>query len=285
MKIFRFVIAAAFGMTIIALIWQARTIAGLRAEEATLRKDLLSTLATTLENLPPAASAAEQAQRDRLELIKLRHETRALRENLVEAHASRPGGWKGLLGPLLPSAQGPIQFRPEWKGMEQHATNTYASSMRGVNNGTNELIRFLSLHTAAKMSLALGRTEEARRFAEDAMTLNDKYSRGSPENANGDVVHDGNVVLGRIAVDEGRIEDAKRHLLAAGKSQGSPVLSSFGPNMGLAKDLLERGEQTTVLAYFELCRKFWGSHSEKLDQWTKDVEAGRIPEFSGNLVY
>ena len=41
-------------------------------------------------------------------------------------------------------------------------------------------------------------------------------------------------------MDEGRIEEAKRHLLAAGRSSGSPVLGSFGPNMSLAKDLLEK---------------------------------------------
>ena len=117
------------------------------------------------------------------------------------------------------------------------------------------------------------------------LVLNDKYSRGVPEKANGDVVHDGNLVLGRIAVDEGRIEDAKRLLLAAGKSSGSPVLGSFGPNMSLAKDLLEKGEQETVLQYFEMCRKFWSSGGGKLDEWTKDVQAGRIPDFGANLIY
>jgi hypothetical protein len=155
-------------------------------------------------------------------------------------------------------------LRPEWKGMEQSATNNYARAMREVAKATNDYARCRALTTAAKANLAVGRTEEARRFAEDAMTLNEKYSRGSPEKAKGDVVHDANLVLGRIAVDEGRLDDAKRHLLAAGQSAGSPVLSSFGPNMGLAKDLLERGEQATVLKYFELCARFWG---QKID-WT-----------------
>jgi hypothetical protein len=92
------------------------------------------------------------------------------------------------------------------------------------------------------MSLAVGRTEEARQFATDMMVLNEKYSRGVPEKANGDVVHNGNLVLGIIALDEGRIEEAKWRLLAAGRSTGSPVLGSFGPNMSLAKGLLAKGE-------------------------------------------
>ncbi len=86
-----------------------------------------------------------------------------------------------------------------------------------------------------------------------------------------------------IALQEGRLDDAKRRLLAAGQSSGSPVLSSFGPNMGLAKDLLEKGEQEAVLRYLEMCRTFW--RSEKLDEWIKDIQAGRIPNFGANLLY
>ncbi len=55
--------------------------------------------------------------------------------------------------------------------------------------------------------------------------------------------------------------------------------------MSLAKDLLERGERETVLQYFELCRKFWQMGHDQLDQWTKDVNAGRIPDFGANLIY
>jgi hypothetical protein len=92
------------------------------------------------------------------------------------------------------------------------------------------------------------------------------------------------MVLGRIAVREGRIEDAKRFLIEAGKSPGSPQLDSFGPDMGLAKDLLEKGERDTVLEYFQLCRKFWEvGRRGKLDQWTKDVKAGKMPDFGLNL--
>jgi len=31
----------------------------------------------------------------------------------------------------------------------------------------------------------------------------------------------------------------------------------FGPNVSLAKDLIEKGERDTVVEYFEACRKFW----------------------------
>jgi hypothetical protein len=55
------------------------------------------------------------------------------------------------------------------------------------------------------------------------------------------------LVLGRIAVREGYIEAAKNYSIADGKNRGSPVMNSFGPNLTLAKDLLEKGERDTVL--------------------------------------
>jgi hypothetical protein len=68
--------------------------------------------------------------------------------------------------------------------------------------------------------------------------------------------------------------------------KGSAVLGSFGPNMVLAKELLERKERQVVLEYFNLCGAF--SEIEKdglLQQWTEQVKAGKIPDFGGNLAY
>jgi hypothetical protein len=35
----------------------------------------------------------------------------------------------------------------------------------------------------------------------------------------------------------------------------------------------------------EYRRKFWKSHPEKLDEWSRQVRAGERPEFGANLVY
>ena len=98
-----------------------------------------------------------------------------------------------------------------------------------------------------------------------------------------DARHNVNVVLGRIALAEGDVGSAKEYLLAAGRVEGSAVLGSFGPNMALAKELLEHGEREAVLEYFNLCSRFWDS--EELGAWADLVRAGRIPDFGGNLVY
>jgi len=161
------------------------------------------------------------------------------------------------------------------QGRLDEATKKLAAASR-------EEERFYALDDAAKQSFEVGKTEDARKYAKDLLTLAQKFQRDWNY---GNAIQDGNLVLGRIALKEGRTEEAKKYLLEAGKSPGSPQINSFGPNMSLARDLLEKGEREEVLQYFELCRKFWKMGQEQLDQWTKDVKAGKTPDFGANLVY
>ena len=148
--------------------------------------------------------------------------------------------------------------------------------------GSSEQDRYYALSSAAKESFVVGQTESAKRYAEELLALAQKLPRDWNY---GNAIHNGNMVLGRIAVQQGRIDDAKRFLLEAGKSPGSPQLDSFGPNMGLAKDLLEKGEREVVVEYFELCRKFWKLHGGQLDKWSQQVKDGKVPDFGANLDY
>ncbi len=142
--------------------------------------------------------------------------------------------------------------------------------------------KFYALNDAAKESFVVGKIEDAQKYANELQTLLPQFQG----NWNyGNAVQDANLVLGRIAVREGRIDEAKKYLLQAGKSPGSPQMDTFGPNMSLAKDLLEKGERQTVLDYFELCRKFWQMHDGRLDTWSQQVKDGKIPNFGANLVY
>ena len=169
------------------------------------------------------------------------------------------------------------------------AHNRPVTSQERPNSAAAELTptkadeaRFYQLGRLAKQSVAQGNMDEARAYASELLALLPRF----PRNWNyGNAVQDGNLVLGRIAAQEGRLQDAKRYLLEAGKSSGSPQMNSFGPNMSLAKDLLERGEREVVLEYFELCRKFWRLESGRLDQWSHEARAGKTPDFGANLLY
>lgn len=158
----------------------------------------------------------------------------------------------------------------------------YPRAIHALQQAKNEKERFYALDDAAKESLNTGKKDEAKSYANELERMTAKYK----DDWNyGNAVQDVNIVLGRLALAEGKVDEAKADLLKAGKSIGSPQMNSFGPNMSLAKELLEKGEKDVVLEYFELCRKFWSFHNDKLDEWSQDVKAGKIPRFGANLEY
>ena len=140
--------------------------------------------------------------------------------------------------------------------------------------------RFYALGAAAKESFAAGKMQDAEKYAQELMSLLPSFQQTREYGA---AMSDANLVLGRIAMRKGNIEDAKRYLMAVGKCPATPDLQNYGPNMSLAKDLLEKGERQAVLGYFELCRKFWLNGSAQLDQWSQQVRDGKIPDFGPNL--
>lgn len=145
----------------------------------------------------------------------------------------------------------------------------------------DDSLRDSLLSDLAKTAFSADQLDRARHYAELML-----QTTGAGWNS-GNRVHHGNLVLGRIALRAGNIEEARSRLIAAGNTTGSPQLNSFGPNMSLAKDLLEIGEREVVLEYFELCSRFWDSDraEDTLDRWGVQAVAGRIPDFGANLYY
>jgi tetratricopeptide (TPR) repeat protein len=138
-----------------------------------------------------------------------------------------------------------------------------------------------ALITASEAAIDVGAFDKARRFATDLL----KQVADPQDRRYGQAFHDGHVVLGRVALKAGDMEQAKSHLLQAGHTPGGGTLSSFGPNMALAKELLEKGEKQVVIQYLEECKKFWSSNRGQLDQWITTINAGGVPQFGGNLIY
>ncbi|MHB8898314.1 MAG: tetratricopeptide repeat protein [Thermoguttaceae bacterium] len=146
----------------------------------------------------------------------------------------------------------------------------------------DETQRFCALNRAAKAAMKAGETEEARKLATELERLAPKYT----DHWNyGNAVQDANQVLGRIALAEGNVAEAKKRLLASANSKGSPQMNSFGPNMLLAKDLLAKGEKDVVIEYFDRCGKFWEMGADRLAAWTESVRKGETPQFGANLAY
>jgi len=132
---------------------------------------------------------------------------------------------------------------------------------------------------AARAAIEAGNADAAGRMATRALAQvaderNVKF---------GQAVHDGHAVLGRAALARGNVEEAKAQLLRAGQVAGGGTLTSFGPNMALAKALVEHGERVTVVRYLEACRSFW--KNPRLDEWIQAIQEGKTPNFGANLMY
>lgn len=148
----------------------------------------------------------------------------------------------------------------------------------------NDHVRFHFLDVVALAALELGELEKARACAEENLRLAPSF----PECWNyAYAVHHGHLVLGRLALRSGDVLLAEKELQASVAIPGSRQLDTFGPNMSLAKELLERGRRDAVLVYLEKCGQFWdpGPGGPDLNQWKRDVEEGRIPDFGSNLLY
>ena len=147
--------------------------------------------------------------------------------------------------------------------------------------GQNATTRNPLLPRMARAAFAAGEWARAEGLANEALDA----ARNGVFWWTGDAVHQGNTILGRLALRENKLDAARKYLIAAGKAPGSSNLGSQGPAMQLAKDLLDRGETATVLEYLDLCGQFWSTNRGKLQEWTVLIRAGLKPDFGPNLNY
>jgi tetratricopeptide (TPR) repeat protein len=152
---------------------------------------------------------------------------------------------------------------------------------RGLERADSEH-RFYELKDLAFSAFEAGEIAKAQQYASELLQAAPEFKHDWNY---GNARHNGNIILGRIALRRDDIAGAKEHLLAAGQTPGSPQLNSFGPNMILAKELLEKNERDVVLAYLESCEKFWKMDRGKLQSWIAAIKGGGTPDFGANLLY
>lgn len=185
--------------------------------------------------------------------------------------------WPGSLGHLydLGSSR---KSEPERKQSAAQALTAYERAYALTGNDRH---KSYLLDDLAKAAFAAGELDKAKQYAEQML---DSANRQKSDWDTGNAIHHGNLILGRLALKAGDVDRAKQYLIAAGKTPGSPQLDSFGPNMTLAKELLEKGQREVVLEYFQLCGRFWTARNE-LQTWSSTVQQGGIPDFGANLDY
>lgn len=198
-------------------------------------------------------------------------------EYLKEGRKLEPDNaeWSARLGHLYSlSVNHPRPPNPE---RAQLALETYEAGLKKSSGVQRDLM----LIDAANAAITAGQFAKAEEFGNEILKRADATDRW----AQGNFQHQGNLILGHVALHKGDLDAAENFLLRAGETTGSPQLDSFGPNMFLAKKLLEAGRKEKVIAYLNACRKFWKNDRGKLDEWIKDIETGRVPDFGANLNY
>lgn len=93
----------------------------------------------------------------------------------------------------------------------------------------------------------------------------------------GNAIHDTNRILGWISLKNGDLNAAADYLAKAGKTTGSPQLDTFGPNLDLANELLQRGKVEAVTAYLIAIKSFWQMDNGHVDIWLSEIGQGGKP--------
>jgi TonB family protein len=147
-------------------------------------------------------------------------------------------------------------------------------------DGGDDSRQFYMLDEVTKAAVRAGAFDKAAEYAKELLG---EASKNRDDPNYGNAIHDGNMTLGRVALQQGDVSKAGMLLLEAGRTPGSTQLNSFGPDMTLAQQLLEKGERDVVLQYFAFCAHFWASGSQQLDAWSKTVREGGMPKFGAIL--
>ena len=199
----------------------------------------------------------------------------ALTNATVEFPSAQGGAEQDLAG-LMAVANRRMQLEKELpRSPQQILTDLEQESEAGDDSR-----QFYMLDEMTKAALRASAFDKAAEYAKELLS---KASQ-NPDDVNyGNAIHDGNMVLGRLALRQGDVKNAGMLLLEAGRTPGSTQLNRFGPDMTLAQELLEKGEREVVLQYFALCKHFWNSGAGQLEEWSKTVREGGMPKFGANL--
>jgi hypothetical protein len=175
----------------------------------------------------------------------------------------------------------PYRFEDEFdqglarKGLE-HARRAVELSRK---TGFNEWFEV----TPASAAAAAGDWVQADSLATDVLRRIEGSER---QGSDGTVAFHAHRIQGLAALRRGDLESAKRHLLSS-CSRGPLWLSASGSDWSLARELLERGENTTVLQFLEACQATWSNRDDAAELWKHQIRRGEPCAFSrtgGDLV-
>ena len=140
----------------------------------------------------------------------------------------------------------------------------------------NPAYRLLLLPVLAGLAFDLEDYDAARKYATESLDVAGERGDIVAGVAVGpQAIHDSNDVLGRIALHQQKVQNAKDYLLKAAGTPGGGILSTVGPRMLLAQALLDCGEHDVVIEYLQKIKAPWRSGVIQTDQWIAAIRKGK----------
>jgi hypothetical protein len=126
-----------------------------------------------------------------------------------------------------------------------------------------------------ELALMAGETTKARDYPLCLLRLGwQSVAKARHGSQPGEYIHRGNIVLGKIALAANDLQQAKAHLIEAGKAPWVISKQDQHPDMTLAADLLNRGDRGVVIEYLKLCQLIWKDHDDELSARIEAVRNG-----------
>jgi tetratricopeptide (TPR) repeat protein len=125
----------------------------------------------------------------------------------------------------------------------------------------------------AEVLLKLKEWDRAKEYALKALDKNkeDYQQNGGNWNTN-NIIHEAYSVLSFVALEQGEMENAKQYAIQSIPDEGSPQLSSFGPDMKLAETLLEYNFNETVIEMVARALAIMKEDDEYGRQWWNELK-------------
>ena len=184
------------------------------------------------------------------------------------------GGWLYMRHVFTGFAESSIQVPFD-------AASSYAKSEREYRDSSDDYGRWVARTDGVLFAVDVLPAATVRQYATEVLS---EAERNRRDWNYGNAILKANLALGRLALRDGDKEQAKHFLLEAGRTPGSPQLDSFGPNMLLAKEMLDAGERASVLEYLDLCSKFWRNDLGQISKWKEMIEQGEQPNFTWHFL-
>ena len=156
-----------------------------------------------------------------------------------------------------------------WSKQPEKALSEYKKAYPKTKN------KVLAISRMAKSAIDCGKIKEAEKYASEMQRMAAGYGNKNENYVK--LLFNANLILGRIALKQGKTDEAGKYLLKAGKT---PISLRRNPDFTLAKSLLAADQKNVVIKFLKSCSQYWDKTA--CEKWIEQINSGKIPDFKYN---